>query len=492
MTTNLKNEEGFMKRLYVVIILALIFVQQLFCTRMALSGDALMMKADAPERGIGLVERKPQANRIQIGPYWALLIGIDHYDHWPILKTAVKDSETLRKLLGDRYGFEPQRIKQITNRAATREGIIDAFEWLVERAGENDNVLIFFAGHGVLDDVSGYWVPVDARKDKKGAYISNSTIRDYIGAIKAKHVYLIADSCFSGSLFGGATRSKPPTITSRYFQEAYNRLSRQGLTSGGTEPVSDDGYDGHSIFAYYFLKALRENTHPYLTATTLFDRIAVPVANNSRQTPINRPLRDVKDEGGEFIFALNGVGMSESDVIKEGGNDMDPPTTQQQIASLPKRTIPLRTIILMTEKNLGIPRNVSIVGNALSEKLGDRGIRVISDSTIGMKRIKDLKQVLGEGSGITSVRDDLKQIVESIVWGSSDTRLGNTGVDGLVSCLANASVEVISVKTGEIIAQSNLENVRGFGGNEESACLNALRNAGDQMSKAIVEKLGNQ
>lgn len=152
----------------------------------------------------------------------------------------------------------------------------------------------------------------------------------------------------------------------------------------------------------------------------------------------------------------------------------------------------LGTIILVSEKNLNIPNKDSIVGNILSEKLGNQGIRVVSNTSIGKKHLKDLKQALEDGEGIISDREALKPRVDSIVWGFVDTRLGSTGVEGLVSCFADASVEMISVKTGETIVHRNLSNIRGFGGNEERACLKALQNMGDQMGTAIIEKLGNQ
>jgi hypothetical protein len=463
-------------------------------------GSAAM--AQAADRGIGLVEKAPQVQQIQMGPFWALLIGIDDYDHWPKLATPVNDTKALENTLVTRYGFVPERVKRLTNREATREGILEGLEWLINGAGEHDNVVIYYAGHGEEDKVTGYWVPVEAKRDKKGAYISNSTIRDYVGTIRAKHVYLVADSCFSGSLFAGATRSKPPTITGRYYQEVYNRLSRQGLTSGGTEPVADNGYDGHSVFAYYLLKSLRENNEPYLTASALFDRIAVPVANNSKQTPISRPIRDVRDEGGEFLFALAvattglsdaGMGpgeMGETSGVppQQGGSMVGSSDNKNIIIGSLKPMTPLRTIVLVSEKDRGVLRDDSIVGNALSEKLSERGVPVVSSATLGKKRLDHLKQAVDQGEGIASVKNDLKGTVDAIAWGSVATRPGHTGVDGLVACVADASIQVISVESGEMIAQRNLTNVRGFGANQERACLVALQNMAGEMGAAVIER----
>lgn len=467
-----------------------------------LGHPGLSTAASVSDRGIGLVEKTPQGQQIQMGAFWALLIGVDDYEYWPRLATAVKDTNALQETLMARYGFAQERIKKLTNKEATREGILEGMEWLINEAGEHDNVLIYYAGHGELDKVTGYWVPVEARKDKKGAYISNSTVRDYMGTIKAKHVYLVADSCFSGSLFAGTTRSKPPTITGRYYQEVYNRLSRQGLTSGGNEPVNDAGYDGHSVFAYYLLKSLRENTEPYLTASALFDRIAVPVANNSKQTPISRPIRDVRDEGGEFLFALAGAttglsdaGMGKSEMGKmsgvtpqQGGSMIGTSDNKNMIIGSLKPMTPSRTIVLVSEKDRGVLRNDSIVGNALSEKLGERGVPIVSGATLGKKRLDHLRRAIGEGEGIASLKSELKGVADTIAWGSVETRPGHTGVDGLVSCVADASIQVVSVESGEIIAQRNVTNIRGFGTNQERACVVALQNMGGEVGVAVIER----
>ncbi len=449
--------------------------------------------ASASDRGIGLVDKKPEISQVSIGNFWAVLIGIDDYEHWPRLSTAVKDTGAIEEVLEGRYGFASDHIKRIKNKEATREGILESLEWLINNVGENDNVLIYYAGHGELDKVSGYWVPVEASKERKGAYISNSTIRDYIGAMKARHVYLVADSCFSGSLFAGVTRSKPPTVTGRYFQEVYNRLSRQGLTSGGTEPVSDEGYDGHSIFAYYFLKTLRENNDTYLTASSLFDRIAVPISNNSKQTPVSRSIKDVRDEGGEFIFALAGAG-GYKEVGSDAGAGMGDvpvsfPVKKSMIISSIEKETTLRVLVLLSEKNKGKQMSNSIVGNALSERLGESGIRIISEAAIGKKQLNSIKKTIEEGAGISSISDDMRSMADSVVWGSVDTRSGQSGVEGLVSCIADASVQVVSVETGDVVVQRNLSNIRGFGAREERACIIALQRMGEEMSKSIVEKL---
>jgi hypothetical protein len=74
------------------------------------------------------------------------------------------------------------------------------------------------------------------------------------------------------------------------------------MSSGGLEPVMDGGRDGHSVFTFYLLKALKENTAPYLDAAQLHDDIKISVANNSDQTPIFNAIKNTGDEGGQFVF----------------------------------------------------------------------------------------------------------------------------------------------------------------------------------------------
>ena len=64
----------------------------------------------------------------------------------------------------------------------------------------------------------------------------------------------------------------------------------------------DGGKDGHSVFAYYFLKALRTNQSQFYDASELYNYLRIPVINNSVQSPNFKPIHDTGDEGGQFIF----------------------------------------------------------------------------------------------------------------------------------------------------------------------------------------------
>ena len=251
------------------------------------------------------VERKLE-EVIKTGKYIALLIGINSYDgYWHSLQNAVNDAYGLKEVLDKNYHFD--EIHTLIDEEATRKNIIKKFEWLINNSSEDDNILIFYAGHGQFKRElnKGYWVPVDAKSNSTADYISNSDIKTYISGIRSKHTLLISDACFAGDIFRGSrTESIPfdPSDMTKYYKEVYKKPSRLALTSGSLEQVSDAGKDNHSIFTYYLLKSLEDNDQKYLDASQLFNDFRMAVVNNSDQTPQLQVVRDTNDEGGQFIF----------------------------------------------------------------------------------------------------------------------------------------------------------------------------------------------
>ncbi|NIT40016.1 MAG: hypothetical protein GTN46_00370, partial [Gammaproteobacteria bacterium] len=99
-----------------------------------------------------------------------------------------------------KYGFE---VKRLLN--ATRIETLKAIYSYRQTLTSLDNLLIYYAGHGWLDKEAdeGYWLPVDAERQDPANWISNSSITSSLRAMKAKHVLVVADSCYSGKLARG-------------------------------------------------------------------------------------------------------------------------------------------------------------------------------------------------------------------------------------------------------------------------------------------------
>jgi hypothetical protein len=254
----------------------------------------------------------------KLGAYRALIIGINDYKDpkIPDLKTAVNDAKAMAELLRKRYGFQVELLK---DHKATKEAIYQAIRKLVSSTKPDDSVLIYYAGHGDLDRLTneGWWIPADAKGGYPVTYLENSTVQTYIRSMKARHVLLISDSCFSGTLFG-QLRVMPRVIDNKYYLDLYNEKSRWGITSGNRTPVADYGTDSHSVFAYQLLKELKKNEKPYISTQELYTQIAPIISNNSEQTPLCRPIRNTGDQGGEFVFVLSSVAMIDNtnDAVK--------------------------------------------------------------------------------------------------------------------------------------------------------------------------------
>jgi uncharacterized caspase-like protein len=108
------------------------------------------------------------------GKDYALLFATDEYEEWGDLVNPINDAETIGKTLEDFYGFE---VEIITN--ATKTEVLSKIrEYQKKRFGPNDQLFIFFAGHGSYDSISGegYIVCTDSKLDDeiKTSYIPYS------------------------------------------------------------------------------------------------------------------------------------------------------------------------------------------------------------------------------------------------------------------------------------------------------------------------------
>ncbi|MCP4753000.1 MAG: hypothetical protein GY866_19100 [Proteobacteria bacterium] len=239
--------------------------------------------------------------------YMALLVGIDRYDDpsWQRLKTPVADVKALKKVLVDKYHFASQDILLLEN--ATYDQIIGAFNGLKQASTQDASLLIYFAGHGYYptDEEEGYWIPRDAGAPlSQRLFLPTSTILGKIKSIKTRHTLLIADSCFSGSL---VRKTRGIEVGSQYYRELSRKKSRQIITSGGLEPVSDQGGGNHSIFANKLIRILSDERQEPLSASELALNLRKEVKNAwGDQTPEYGRFRSADDESGEFFFVSGG------------------------------------------------------------------------------------------------------------------------------------------------------------------------------------------
>lgn len=239
--------------------------------------------------------------------YYALVIGDDDFRYWPHIDNAVGDARAIEQELRAHYGFKTTLLVN-----ATREQLLGAFNDLRQKLTPDDSLLIYYAGHGQLVPQidRGYWIPVDAQTNADTEWILNEQITDYLQIIPARHIIVIADSCYAGVLTRSSVQVPKSGLDAGTRLSVLQQLSpkrvRTVMTSGGVQPVLDSGVDGHSIFAAALLRVLRDNDD-VLEGNRLFDAVSPIVTAQSaklgyKQTPTYRAIVFAGHEGGDFLF----------------------------------------------------------------------------------------------------------------------------------------------------------------------------------------------
>ena len=247
------------------------------------------------------------ALNLDFGKYYALVIGNNNYGKLPKLSTPIADAEAIASVLKGKYGFNVTLLKD-----ASRYDILEALNQMREKLTDQDNLLVYYAGHGELDKVNqrGNWLPIDAEPNSSANWIPNVQVTDILNQMSARHVLLVVDSCFSGTLTRSAlTRleaGKSPEAWANWVKLMNGKRSRTALTSGGIAPVLDAGAGDHSIFAKALLDALGKNAG-VVEGQRLHQELASSVAYaagsfNVDQVPEYAPIKSAGHEAGDFFF----------------------------------------------------------------------------------------------------------------------------------------------------------------------------------------------
>jgi uncharacterized caspase-like protein len=246
---------------------------------------------------------------MDFGRYYALIIGNQNYDILESLKTPRHDAERAAKLLSEKYGFTVQLIEDGNDVA-----ILKALNDLNKVLGPNDNLLIYYAGHGyrLMSDKleNGYWLPRNAEKPPNDTFwVPNEQITSHIGRLQAKRVLVVADSCYAGLLSTDPSMfflDKPTQVTQDYVAFKLPRRSRLLIASGGDNPVLDEGGQGDSVFAKAFLDVLEAN-NDIMTAPALYVLVQGKVKEAALrdhfvEQPEFKSIKGAGHEVGDFFF----------------------------------------------------------------------------------------------------------------------------------------------------------------------------------------------
>lgn len=247
-------------------------------------------------------------------------IGINKYQYWPQLTNAVNDAIGFQQVLVDKLGFAAP-IDPLLEEQANKASIIALVEdYLREVLKEEDNLVLFFAGHGHtrVDKAggktigeTGFLVPVEARGPKEywSDYIQIDQFLQLVSRLPARHILLVLDSCHSGFALGEAMKGFRSSI--KYEQDLGSRISRKVITSARREQFALDGgpIPGHSLFTGTLIDGLNWgkadlDSNGLITSSELglFIQQKVGQASEAAQTPDFGSF--YIDDRGEMIISL--------------------------------------------------------------------------------------------------------------------------------------------------------------------------------------------
>jgi tetratricopeptide (TPR) repeat protein len=231
-----------------------------------------------------------------MGKTWAIFIENSNYEHFASLEGPTKDITLMQTALTRYQVHNFIHKKDLTKESMERFFAIELRDLL--RSNMVNSILIWYAGHGKFVNETGYWIPVDARRDDEFTYFN-------INALKASmqsypdmltHTLVITDACESGPSFYQAMRSTNE-IRSCDDWEATRFKSSQVLSSAGYELASDD-----SQFTRTFANTLANNPDACIPIESIVQKVTTAVTGNNQQKPQFGKIAGLEDENGTFFF----------------------------------------------------------------------------------------------------------------------------------------------------------------------------------------------
>jgi len=263
--------------------------------------QAATVQAQATAHAATHAAKARMASLPQIERKIAVLFGINDYadKDIPQLVTAIPDVDAVARLLADKLGYDVRIVRN-----PGKAEIVRVLNGLAAEAAGADSVIVYYAGHGVSleKNGSGYWLAADAAVTNPKGWLSNGDIARLLSGIRSKQVALISDSCYSGALTREGLGAIGKNVVADHVNDVLAKRSVVVLSSGGDEPVADEGKDVHSIFAWNLMRVIA-SVQDWKPGSTIFSSVQAGVKQEFPQTPKYGSLTAAGHQaGGEYLF----------------------------------------------------------------------------------------------------------------------------------------------------------------------------------------------
>jgi len=244
---------------------------------------------------------------------WAVVVGISDYMNTRDLNFAANDAQAFYDYLVNHLGVPQDHVQLFLNEQATLGNVKKAIgDDLRKNAGKEDQAIIFFAGHGAVEDdpsspdgdgLSKYLVLYDTKPD---ALYSTALAMDEIGRvfgrIQSDRVVYIGDTCYSGGSGGRTILTRPTraTLSEKFLDRLSRGKGRIIITASGANEISlEDPKLHHGIFTYYLLNALKGEADydgdGFITVDEAYSYLSKVVPQSTGQ--VQHPVKKGEVEG---------------------------------------------------------------------------------------------------------------------------------------------------------------------------------------------------
>lgn len=223
------------------------------------------------------------------GINYLFIIGLEQYQHLPLCDHVVTISNKLVELLTNKYCYNPDHIFTLYNAEATASNILKKLDYFIDELEHDDNLLIFYLGHGYLDeDGDNYWLPYEAEIEEESTFLENMTILNFVRQIYCANTLIMSDSFVCNEYFANL-KIIPPKQKQLLFGWNFQYL------------ITDDTPNVCQGLVKTFIRILENNEQERINILEIIQSLKTTLSHKYSIKPYGSPLFDYH----EFIGGLH-------------------------------------------------------------------------------------------------------------------------------------------------------------------------------------------